>query len=375
MKKILSCILAIILFISVFGVFTANAGSLSLSAESAILIDADSGRVLYQKNAFVRLPMASTTKIMTALVAIESGNIDRAVKIDNRARGVEGSSIYLADGEVLSMRDLVYALLLASANDAAAAIAFEISGSIEDFAILMNQKADELGLTSTHFVNPHGLHAEEHYTTAYDLAKITAEALKNEIFLEICSSKTKKIPLNVNEGTRYLTNHNKLLRSYNGCIGVKTGFTKKSGRCLVSAAEREGLRLVAVTLNAPDDWRDHTAMLDFGFERYTRLDIAKPGAFSTVLPLSGGDLPNLTAVNRDSISALLTASHGEISHKIEAIRPLTAPVKDGDIVGRVIFYENGKEIAASPLIAENGVKAAPQKFNFFEWLKRLFNKK
>ena len=374
MKKILSCILAIILFISVFGVFTANAGSLSLSAESAILIDADSGRVLYQKNAFVRLPMASTTKIMTALVAIESGNIDRAVKIDNRARGVEGSSIYLADGEVLSMRDLVYALLLASANDAAAAIAFEISGSIEDFAILMNQKADELGLTSTHFVNPHGLHAEEHYTTAYDLAKITAEALKNEIFLEICSSKTKKIPLNVNEGTRYLTNHNKLLRSYIGCIGVKTGFTKKSGRCLVSAAEREGLRLVAVTLNATDDWRDHTAMLDFGFERYTRLDIAKPGAFSTVLPLSGGDLPNLTAVNRDSISALLTASHGEISHKIEAIRPLTAPVKDGDIVGRVIFYENGKEIAASPLIADNGVKSAPQKFNFFEWLKRLFNK-
>ena len=350
MKKILSCILAIILFISVFGVFTANAGALSLSAESAILIDADSGRVLYQKNAFVRLPMASTTKIMTALVAIESGNIDRAVKIDNRARGVEGSSIYLADGEVLSMRDLVYALLLASANDAAAAIAFEISGSIEDFAILMNQKADELGLTSTHFVNPHGLRAEEHYTTAYDLAKITAEALKNEIFLEICSSKTKKIPLNVNEGTRYLTNHNKLLRSYNGCIGVKTGFTKKSGRCLVSGAEKNGLSFIAVTLNAPDDWNDHKAMLDLAFSLYEKRVLLKKGELSITLPLVGSLQSSVLCTNTEDICVIVPRGLSDIERIVEIKRFEFAPIDKGEQVGRIIFKYKGKIIAQAAIL-------------------------
>ena len=374
MKKILSCILAIILITTAIGILPTHAVSLSLSAKSAILIDAESGTVLYQKNAFVKRPMASTTKIMTALLAIESGDVDRLVKIDNRARGIEGSSIYLAEDEVLSMRDLIYALLLASANDAAAAIAFEISDSIEGFADLMNQKAEELGLTSTHFVTPHGLHDDEHYTTAYDLAKLTAAALRNDIFLEICSSKSKTIPLNQNEGTRYLTNHNKLLSSYNGCIGVKTGFTKKSGRCLVSAAERNGLRLIAVTLDAPDDWHDHTALLDFGFERYTRLAISKKGDFGISLAVSGGNENKVIAVNSDDISALLTTNHGEISYKIEAIRPITAPIKSGDILGHVIFYEGQREIANSPLVAKNEVHILSNKPNFWTKLKNFFMK-
>ena len=374
MKKILSCILAIMLLTTAIGILPTDAVSLSLSAKSAILIDAENGTVLYQKNAFVKLPMASTTKIMTALVAIESGDVDRLVKIDNRARGVEGSSIYLSEDEVMSMRDLIYALLLASANDVATAIAIEISDSIEDFADLMNKKAEELGLTSTHFVTPHGLHDDEHYTTAYDLAKLTAAALKNETFLEICSSKSKTIPLNQNEGTRYLTNHNKLLSSYRGCIGVKTGFTKKSGRCLVSAAERDGLRLIAVTLNAPDDWHDHTNLLDFGFERYTKLTISKKGNFRISLAVSGGNSTTVNAINSDDISALLTTSHGKISYKIEAIRPITAPIKSGDVIGRVVFYEGQREIATSPLVAQSDVYTISNKFSFWTKLKNFFIK-
>jgi len=372
MKKIISAVLAFLCLIPLLRTVPIKAEGLSVSAKSAILIEAESKTVLYQKDAFVKRPMASTTKIMTALIAIESGNIDRLVKIDERARGVEGSSIYLAEGEALSMRNLLYAMLLASANDAAAAIAYEVAGSIEKFAELMNKKAAKLGLSSTHFKNPHGLHDDEHYTTAYDLAMITAEALKNEIFLEICSTKTKTIPLNIDEGTRYLTNHNKLLRSYSGCIGVKTGFTKASGRCLVSAAERDGLRLIAVTLGAPDDWRDHTAMLNFGFERYTRLTLAEKGNFTVTLDVAGGAVNEAVVANSKEISVFLKKEHGTIDYKIECVRPLFAPIERGEEVGSIIYYHNGKEIASSPLVAVTKVEKAQIKRGFFEWFKNLF---
>ena len=372
MKKIISAVLAFLCLIPLLKAVPTSAEGLSLSAKSAILIEAESGTVLYQKDAFVKRPMASTTKIMTALVAIEDGDIDRLVKVDERARGVEGSSIYLAKDEVLSMRDLLYALLLASANDAAAAIAYEVAGSIEKFAALMNRKASELGLSSTHFTNPHGLHDENHYTTAYDLAMITSAALKNETFLEICSAKSKTIPLNVDEGTRYLTNHNRLLRQYKGCIGVKTGFTKASGRCLVSAAERDGLRLIAVTLGAPDDWRDHTAMLDFGFERYTRLILAGKGEFTATLDVAGGEVSEVLVANTEDLSVFLSKDHGTPKYKIECIRPIFAPIDRGTEIGSIIYYENGKEIASSPLVTVTKVEKTQIKRGFFEWFKNLF---
>ena len=371
MKKAVAAVLVCIFLIPYFSALTINAEESYLSAKSAVLIEAETLNVLYQKNAFVKLPMASTTKIMTALVAIESGDIDRLVKVDDRARGVEGSSVYLAQGEVLSMRDLLYALMLASANDAAAAIAYEISGSVEDFAVLMNERAQRLGLTSTNFANPHGLHDDNHYTTAYDLALITAEALKNETFVEICSSKTKTIPLNLNEGTRYLTNHNKLLKSYEGCIGVKTGFTKNSGRCLVSAAERDGLRLIAVTLSAPDDWRDHKTMLDFGFANYKRLTLADKGGFTAALEITGGEVGEVIITNADRLSLFLPKSHQEITYEIEMIRPAFAPIKRGDTVGRIVYYQGGKEIASSRLIAVTSVKKAEHKKSLSDFLKRL----
>ena len=371
MKKVISAVLAILCLIPLLRTVKISAAEISLSAKSAILIEAESRAVLFQKNAFTPLPMASTTKIMTALVAAESGDLDRTVKIDDRAVGVEGSSIYLAKGESMSMKDLLYALMLASANDAAAAIAYEISGSIEGFAALMNQKATALGLTSTHFTNPHGLHHEKHYTTAYDLAILTASALENEDIAEICASKSAAIPMD--GGTRYISNHNKLLKSYKGCIGVKTGFTKASGRCLVSAAERDGLTLIAVTLNAPDDWNDHASLLDFGFERYRRFTLAKRGEFTSALTVVGGKVAQTIVCNSQDVSALIKKNSNEISYKIEAPHLLFAPINRGDTVGRVVYFEDGREIASSPLIAVTKVEKAEKSRGLSAFVKKLFS--
>ena len=238
---------------------------LPLSAESAILMDASDGSVLYEKNAHARKGMASTTKIMTALVAAQSMPLDKNILIPKEAVGIEGSSVYLTEGESLTVRQLLYALLLSSANDAATALAIASAGSVESFAEKMNLFAKELGLSDTHFINPHGLYHEDHYTTAFELALITAAALRNTTVKEIVSTYKTDIPLGNEKKGRLLVNHNKLLKLYEGAIGVKTGFTKKTGRCLVSAAERDGLTLIAVTLNAPDDWNDHIKMLDHGF--------------------------------------------------------------------------------------------------------------
>ena len=270
MKNPRERIIIIAIFLILIFIFYAtavfSASGPSVSAKAAALYDAASNSFLYTKNADTRLPMASTTKIMTALVAIESSPLDKNVMISDMAIGTEGSSLYLKKGEIMSMSDLLMGLMLRSANDAAAAIAYEISGSIEAFADKMNEKAASIGVTDTHFTNPHGLDDENHYTTAADLAIITAEALKNDTFLEIVSTE-KCIIKNFDGEARLLTNHNKLLSLYDGAIGVKTGFTKKSGRCLVGAAERDGMRLIAVTINAPDDWNDHEALFDFGFSR------------------------------------------------------------------------------------------------------------
>ena len=344
----------------------------SVSGKCAVLMEAESGKVLYQKNAFVRVPMASTTKIMTAIVAIESGNIGRTVSISPEAVGIEGSSVYLYPQERLTLEQLLYALLLESANDAATAIAIEVAGNVAAFAAMMNAKAESMGLTATHFTNPHGLDHEEHYTTAYDLARITAYALSNDVFRKICATGRMTIPLKGEEGTRVLVNHNKMLSRYKGAIGVKTGFTKRSGRCLVSAAERDGLTLIAVTLNAPDDWRDHESMLDFGFERYERVTLADKGAFTLPLPVVGGNTEYVLTANTDALSAMLSRSHGEITHRIEAPQMLYAPLEKGSVVGRVIYSCNGRDIATSDLVTVNQVTyQKAEKQGFFPWLRSL----
>lgn len=195
----------------------------AVSAKSAVLIDTKTGSVLYEKNARQKLPMASTTKIMTAICALEAGNLDETFEIHPSAVGVEGSSIYLAHGETMTLRDLVYGLMLNSGNDAAVAIAMQVSGSVEAFAALMNDTAAKIGVQDTQFQNPNGLDDPQHYTTAYDLAQITRYGMQIPAFTEIVSTKTKRIPWQNKENGRLLSNHNKMLSLYEGADGVKTG--------------------------------------------------------------------------------------------------------------------------------------------------------
>lgn len=243
------------------------ASGIAATSESAILINRDTLEVIYEKNADERLPMASTTKIMTALVALRFFEPEYKMTIPKEAVGIEGTSASLEAGEIYTLEQLLYALLLQSANDAAAAIAINSAGSTEEFASLMNREAALLGLSDTHFKNPHGLPDEEHYTTARELALISAAAMKNECIRKITA--TKSAVITSDEGKRrYFQNHNKMLSFYEGADGIKTGFTKVSGRCLVSSATRGDVSLIAVTLHSHDDWREHTAMLDYGYSKY-----------------------------------------------------------------------------------------------------------
>ena len=337
----------------------------SVSARSAILIEAESEEPVFEQNADERLPMASTTKIMTGLVALSTVPQDRVVEVSPEAVGVEGSSIYLTAGESISMHDLVCAMMLESANDAAAAIAYEVAGGIDEFAAMMNERARELGLSDTHFANPHGLDSPDHYTTARDLARLAAAALRVPAFAEIVS--TYKMNIDRDGEIRVLLNHNRLLRSYDSAIGVKTGFTKKSGRCLVSAAERDGITMIAVTLNAPDDWRDHQSMLDYGFSQYERVTVAQPREVFTDLPLIGGVSPTVRCSNADSASVVLPTG-AKVTCRIEAARYAPAPVRAGDALAKAVFVSGRKVVAELPLYAEHDVLLRDDKPTFFERL-------
>ena len=348
-----------------------------ISAKSAVLIDATSGQVLYEKDAELRLPMASTTKIMTALCALELATPDDVITVDARAVGIEGSSVYLCENEQLTLLHLLYALLLASANDAATAIAIGTAGSVEAFADYMNQKAKALGLKNTHFENPHGLDSEQHYTTAHDLALIAREVLAHPLLRTMCS--TRKITIPQGEGVRVLVNHNKLLRLYDGAIGVKTGFTKKSGRCLVSAAERDGLTLIAVTLAAPDDWNDHTRMLDAGFSTFESVRLCGDQGFESLLPVTGGKEGYVLVQNAANISLTLPRNRSAMLCTVELPRFVYADVEADQIVGQLVFQcdtdGDGKTevLAQLPLITAYAVqkrKAKPIWQRITDWLLR-----
>lgn len=330
---------------------------IGVSAKSAILMEASSELIIYEKNSRERLPMASTTKIMTALVALERTDVQSTVRVDPRAVGVEGSSVYLRANESVRLYDLLYALMLASANDAAEAIAYAVAGSIEDFSAMMNEKAAELRLDDTHFENPHGLPSKDHYTTAYDFARLSTYALKNENFKKICSTLKYTMPATDMEGARVIANHNKMLRIYGGAIGVKTGFTKKSGRCLVSAAEREGMTLIAVTLGAPDDWNDHKTMLNYGFSAYESVKLASKGEIAAKISLAGGTAEEIDAVFEEDVSVILPRSHGKITSEIRAKHFELAPIKAGQRLGEVLFFEGEKLVAKADIYASQDVAA------------------
>lgn len=371
-KRIICVLLALSVFLSfALSIPISASAEVGVSAKSAILIDADGGGVLFEKNAHARMGMASTTKIMTALTALRLSDVSRTVTVPREAVGTEGSSVYLCEGESLTVSELLYALLLASANDAAVAIAISLAGSVERFADEMNLYADELGLCNTHFTNPHGLADKDHYTTAYDLSVIAREALKNATLRDIFSTYKKTLPMCGIADRRLVVNHNKLLRSYDGAIGMKTGFTKATGRCLVSAAQRDGLTLICVTLNAPDDWRDHTAMLDHGFDNYERRVFAEAGEFELSLPVVGGSSDSVTLTNLTEL--YLTVKKGSADtaeyRVLSSYRFMYAPVTGGFEAGTVtLACDTGK--VSSQLAVKQSVPMAEKKKTIIEFLKK-----
>lgn len=339
--------------------------ALSVSAKNAILMTAN-GHIIFAKNENERAEPASCTKIMTAMLAIEylqSHSLDTKITVSENAVGIEGSSIYLEKGEEVLLLDLVYALLLASANDAAIAIAEAVGGSLDGFVTMMNEKSKALALADTQFQNPHGLPAEGHYTTARSLASLMAHAMENELFARITA--TKRYTMQSSDTTRYLVNHNRLLSSYENTVGGKTGFTKRAGRCLVSAAECEGARLIAVTLGAPDDWNDHTSLYRYGFEHWEAVEIIPK---SYAIPMISGEKETVS-VATEAFTLVLPKERGELTLAVEAPRFLYAPTAKGDAVGRITLTLSEQTVATLPLKATETVKEEKHK-GFFE---RLFS--
>lgn len=269
MLRIIKIFLVFLIIICINSTFNFNKVNATTNNSSEIIIEKNSKRILYEYNANEKKPMASTTKILTALTVIENCNLEEKITVTEKTIGIEGSSIYLEKGEVLSVKDLLYGLMLRSGNDCAETLAVYLSNNIEKFSILMNKKAKELGALNSNFVNPHGLHDENHYTTAYDLALISASAMQNKQFKQIVSTKSIYIPFTTRNTKRYLVNKNKLLSNLDGATGIKTGYTKKAGRCLVSACERDNMELICVVLNCPPMFERSTNLINEAFNKYS----------------------------------------------------------------------------------------------------------
>ena len=335
-----------------------------LSAASAILVDGESGRVLFEKNAHEERAIASITKLMTALVAVEHANsLKEEVAILPEWTGIEGSSIYLRAGETVTLETLLYGLLLNSGNDAAVALAGHCAGDVETFVAWMNARAEELGMEHTHFTNPNGLSEEGHYSTAYDMTLVARACCENETIAKITA--TKSISL----GVRTFTNHNKLLWRYDGCTGMKTGYTELSGRTLVSSAQRDGQTLIAVTLNAPNDWSDHTALFDYGFQTFSSQVLCEEGQAITRAFVHGSLVPFVRVVTANEVRYAL-AEGEEIETKITMNEIIEAPVQSGAVLGTISFYLDNELVGETSLIAEASVNldtADPQSL-----LQRIF---
>ena len=315
----------------------------AVSADHAILMDAATGRVLYERGANDRSLIASTTKIMTALVVCEQCNVLDRMRIPKEAVGIEGSSMYLREGEILTIQELLYGLMLQSGNDAAVALAIYCGGTVEGFAELMNDKARQLGLSGTHFVNPNGLDAPDHYSTARDLAVLASYAMNNPIFAGTVSAKSVKI------GQRHLINHNKLLWRVEGADGVKTGFTKAAGRILVSSAVRDGRRLVCVTINAPDDWNDHKYLLEDGFSRYRMRTLVHAGDMLGTVEVLGGAFGQVHLLANDDFEYPL-AENEQVSILLPPVMFAYAPVARGQQAGWAHILVDGTAVGKVPLL-------------------------
>lgn len=345
MRKFTGILLSLAL---IFAVKIPARAELAVSAKAAILMHADSGRVLYEKNADEHMLIASTTKIMTAIVVLEHCELDDLVEVDSRSAGIEGSSMYLKAGESYTVEDLLYGLLLVSGNDAASALALHVADSMEEFAELMNAKAAELGMTESSFKNAHGLDEEGHYSTARDMAKLAAYCMGNEDFARIAGTVSHTV------GEQTLVNHNRLLREYDGCLGLKTGYTMAAGRTLVTCAERDGARYVCVTLNDPDDWDDHKALYDWAFANYSFAEVI-PAGLSYEVPLISG--AEMTAQAETEGAAYALIQNGE-SYDMELELPAFAfaPIAEGERAGRAAACSDGQEIASVRIVYSEDVE-------------------
>lgn len=325
------------------------------SACAAVIIDGKTTRVLAAQNAHTRLPMASTTKIMTALVALETSKLNELVTVPKEAYGKEGSSIYLNLGEKLTMEDLLYGLMLASGNDAAVSIAMHLGGSVEGFAEMMNQRAAALGCTNTHFVTPNGLHDAEHYSSAYDMALIASAAMKNPTFRTIVNTKYKQT--SSGDIVRTFKNKNKLLWQYEGGNGIKTGFTKASGRCLVFSAERDGKTIVGAVLNAPDMWNASKSLLDYGFKAYTWRKFVSSKETFCVVKIDKGVEPTLEILPEEDILIPLRNEEAEeaVTLRVTCPKTLLAPIQQGQRVGEIEAWCDGRLLSSVPLSAAETV--------------------
>lgn len=348
MKRYLTALLAVLLLCQPL---SAKAAAPSVSAASAILVDGESGRVLYEKDAHTKRLIASTTKLMTALVAVErTADLGEVVTIERADTLTEGSSMYLKIGEEVTVEALLYGLLLSSGNDAALALARHCAGDVETFVTWMNQRAEALGMADSHFQNPNGLNDEAHYSTASDMAKLAIACMGNEMVARIVGTRSATI------GTRTLTNHNKLLTTYEGCLGMKTGYTQLAGRTLVSAARRDGQLLICVTLSDPDDWKDHAALFDHGFATYPRQVLAAGGRTFRSVPVDGSLVRFAQVKTAEEVAYPLTADE-VVKAKVELPDRVDAPLRAGDTAGTLSFYVGETLIGQTPLIYSAAVRS------------------
>lgn len=332
----------------------ARAEEVGTSAKACVVIDEGTGRVLLKHNERTSLPMASTTKVMTALLALEKGDLDDPVTCSRTAFGVPGTSIYLSEGETLTLREMLYGLMLASGNDAATAIAEHIGGTVEEFCRQMTERAAELGCTGTVFLTPHGLPKEGHYTTARDLALIAREAMTHDFFRQVVSTRRATIPWEGRSYDRVLNNKNRLLATYEGATGIKTGYTKKAGRCLVFGAERDGMRIIGVVLNCAD-WFDEAArLMDLAFAKYESVTLLYAGETVRLLPVS--------STQDRFVSAQLSADLSGVVPKgalpaveIELPDAVDAPVSAGDALGMVRLRCGGTVVGEASLVAGEAI--------------------
>ncbi len=324
---------------SFFGFFITKGESASALGSSSIVMELSTNRVLYGENINARLPMASTTKVMTALVIVENCRLDEVVTIPKQAVGVEGSSIYLREGEKLTVKELLYGLMLRSGNDAATALAIHAGKSIEGFVAMMNEKAQSLGLKNSHFCNPHGLHNDSHFTSAFDLGCISACAMRNATFAEIVG--TKNITVGKEESVRFFHNKNKLLSGYNGATGVKTGFTKKAGRCFVGSSKRDCMSLVCVVLNCGPMFEESMRLMDNAYKQFEMIKVLDSLDILAEIPINFGAVPSAVCATNEDIYIPMKRDGSERCHiKVKTKNRLYAPVLKGDIMGDVEIFVN-----------------------------------